>query len=218
MKSNASKKQKPSVSKKRASAPADSTSPTKQYPTGAELLEKAEKALQEESKLDVTALDNMTKGLSDLAEKAVKGNKFTEEQAKQELSLREQFLKVTKSFFASRLERGMVLMEYQRFYTPLGMLSDFLKVADVDRRTAYRWIDLAKSAKSGKSNHSPIKHRLDSSMVPKVKEIISSVKRAIKGLDEDDQKDVLRAVSEWLTDYRKNIGKEPLKIEYVEAA
>lgn len=58
-------------------APVKSTSPTetaattvsgvsestKHYPTGAELLEKAEKALQEEAKLDVTALENMTKGL-----------------------------------------------------------------------------------------------------------------------------------------------------------
>jgi hypothetical protein len=62
----------------------------------------------------------------------VKGNKFTEEQAKQELTLRAQFLNVTKSFFASKLERGRALMEYQVFYTPLGMLSDFLKVVGVD--------------------------------------------------------------------------------------
>jgi hypothetical protein len=85
---------------------------TKHYQTGAELLEKAEKALQEEAKLDVTALENMTKGLSVLAENAVKDNRFTAEQAKQELTLRAQFLKVTKSFFASRLERGRALMEY----------------------------------------------------------------------------------------------------------
>jgi hypothetical protein len=206
---------------------------TKHYPTGAELIEKAEKALQEEAKLDVTALENMTKGLSDLAEKAVKGNKFTEEQAKQELTLRAQFLNVTKSFFASKLERGRALMEYQGFYSPLGMLSDFLKVVGVDRRTAYRWIDLAKAereVKSGKSKQSPslayskqspLQQRyLDSSMVPRVKDIVSYAKKAVKGLSEDDQKAVLRAVLEMLTDYRKTIGivGEPLKVHYVEKA
>jgi hypothetical protein len=204
---------------------------TKHYPTGAELLEKAEKALQEEAKLDVTALEDMTKGLSVLAENAVKDNRFTAEQAKQELTLRAQFLKVTKSFFASRLERGRALMEYQVFYTPLGMLSDFLKVVGVDRRTAYRWIDLAKAerkakaeqdgtAKKASGKQSPLQSRIDSSLIPTVKDIVSYAKKAIKRLSEDDQKDVLRAVMAELTNYRKIIGVvgEPAKIVLVKDA
>jgi hypothetical protein len=51
-------------------------------------------------------------------------------------------------------------------------------------------------------------------MVPIVKGIVSYAKKAVKGLSEDDQKAVLRAVLETLTDYRKTIGivGEPLKV------
>jgi hypothetical protein len=173
----------------------------------------------------------MMRGLEGLAEKAVNDKKFTEEQVSEEKALRDRFKEVTRSFFASRIDRGTVLMEYQRLYTPIGMLSDFLKVVKVDRRTAYRWIDLAKAERKAKAEEdgttkkasgkqSPLQSRIDSSLIPTVKDIVSYAKKAIKRLSEDEQKDVLRAVMAELTNYRKTVGVigEPAKIVLVKDA
>ena len=173
-----------------------------------------------ETKANADDLAHLEKNLAELA-KAL----LSREQAKQELVLRTEFLKVERSIFSSNLERGNILLKYRDFYAPIGKLSAFLKAIGVDRRRAYRYIAkavgvLSGSTKKASSKQSPLQKHLDSSLVGTVKDIVAYAKKAIKGLEEKDQKDVLRAVLETLTDYRRSIstfGKmEPATVNVVD--
>lgn len=216
--------------------PADSNDTTKHYPpTEAEFDEATQRIAQGEVTLDTSELEELTKGLSDLAEEAVKDNKFTAGQAKQEQALRIQFLKVTKSFFASRLERGKVLMQYQRLYAPLGLLSRFLEVVGVDRASAYRWIDLAEAEEEATevteaevasteeatkvhTKQSPFQTSLRDDLATKVKDIIRYAKQAIKDLAEAEAKAVLGVVMDGLKDYKgliTAVGEVPQPAEVI---
>ena len=59
---------------------------------------------------------------------------LTPDEAAKELKLRAEYIGAEKSFFSSRLERGIALAKYHALYAPLGKLSKFLRIVKVDRR------------------------------------------------------------------------------------
>src|ERR1019366_4968366 len=77
------------------------------------------------------------------------------EQAAKELELRKQYIGSERRLFLTRLERGEVLVGYKTLYGPLRKWSEFCKIVNLPRQTAYDLLTVAGEADRTVSVQSP---------------------------------------------------------------
>jgi hypothetical protein len=65
------------------------------------------------------------------------------EQAAEELELRKQFIGAERRLFLTRIERGQVLAGYKALYGPLRKWTEFCKIVNLPRQTAYDLLAVA---------------------------------------------------------------------------
>jgi protein gp37 len=130
-------------------------------------------------------------------------------QTEAERRLRNRYLKVEGKLFSDRQEKGRVLREYHALYAPLGKWSEFLRIAEVDRRTAYRWIELADEqlCQNDTTAASPSERPAITAAQVVVK-ATKAVQRLVSRLQDQDQVEAARQVIEALTiEYGLKIGE-----------
>ena len=131
------------------------------------------------------------------------------EQSAKELELRKQYIGTERRLFLTRLERGQVLVGYKALYGPIRKWSEFCKIVDLPRRTAYNLLNTAdesgtetrgtancaKSAQSSrKVSSEPFKYGFDTA----VDKAVASFNRIFKKFTEAQRQQALAAVMDRL--------------------
>jgi protein gp37 len=147
------------------------------------------------------------------------------EEAAKELDLREKFISAERRLFMTRLERGKILAGYKALYGPIRKWSEFCRIINLPRRTAYNLLNTAdeaeaetpdtanraKSAQSGRKESSePFKYGFDTA----VDKIVAFANRVVSSLPEAQRQSALDAVMD-----RLGAGAKPIHIteELIEA-
>ena len=131
------------------------------------------------------------------------------EQAAKELELRQKYIGAERRIFMTRLERGKILAEYKALYGPIRKWSEFCRIVDLPRRTAYNLLNTADEAEaeapgtdncanraqsSGKESSEPFKYGFDDA----VDKIVAFANRVISKLPEAQRQPALDAAADRL--------------------
>jgi protein gp37 len=140
------------------------------------------------------------------------------EEAAKELELREQFIGAERRLFMTRLERSKILAGFKALYGPIRKWSEFCRIIDLPRRTAYNLLNTADEAKaetpdtancaksaqsSRKESSEPFKYGFDTA----VDKAVASLNRIFKTFTETQRQQALAAVMD-----RLGAGARPIHI------
>lgn len=127
------------------------------------------------------------------------------EQSAKELELRKQYVGTERRLFLSRFERGQVLVGYKALYGPIRKWSEFCKIVDLPRRTAYNLLnttdeaeaetpDTVNCAKSTQSSRKESSESFKYGFDIAVDKAVASLNRVFKGFTETQRQQALAAV------------------------
>jgi hypothetical protein len=137
------------------------------------------------------------------------------EQAASELELREKYIGAERRLFMTRLERGKILTGYKVLYRPIRKWSEFLRIVNMPRQTAYDLLganeaetasenDCTKSVQSrSKKSCESFKYGFDIA----VDKIVAFANRTIGKLPVAQQQLALDAAMD-----RLSVGRKPIHI------
>jgi hypothetical protein len=122
------------------------------------------------------------------------------EEAGKELELREKYIGAERRLFMSRQERGSILAAYKDLYGPLRKWSEFLRIVDLPRQTAYDLLAVAREADSTVSVQSPRAARSAKTfgLEEAVDKAAGAVQRTLGRLPEKDRQAALNRLVERL--------------------
>ena len=140
------------------------------------------------------------------------------EEAAKELDLREKFIGAVRRLFMTRLERSKILAGYKELYGPIRKWSEFCRIINLPRRTAYNLLntadkagaetpDIANCAESAQSSRKessePFKYGFDTA----VDKIVAFAHRVVSSLPEAQRQSALDAAADQL-----GAGAKPIHI------
>jgi protein gp37 len=140
------------------------------------------------------------------------------ERAAKELELREKYIGAERRLFMTSLERGKILAGYKALYGPIRKWSEFCRIINLPRRTAYNLLNAADEAEgeapgtdncaksaqsSGKESSEPFKYVFDDA----VDKIVTFANRVVSKLPEAQRQPALDAAADQL-----GAGARPLQI------
>jgi hypothetical protein len=136
------------------------------------------------------------------------------EKAASELELREKYIGAERRLFMTRLERGKILAEYKALYGPIRKWSEFLRIVNMPRQTAYDLLganeaetasdnDCTESVQSrSKESCESFKYGFDIA----VEKAVASLNRIFKRLTETQRDQALAAILD-----RMGAGARPIR-------
>ena len=138
------------------------------------------------------------------------------EQAAMEQELRKAYISVQRRIFITNLERGKILAGYKSLYGPIRKWSEFCRIINLPRRTAYNLLDAADEAEpetpgtadcadlaqsTGKERSESFKYGFDIA----VDRIVAYARRVVSKLSEAQRQPALDAAAD-----RMGAGARPI--------